>query len=106
MNGGINITIDFNYAKAIGQADQIDEIAGDMRDIANNQFQNSLNALNQMWRGDASTLFIALCNQTKSDILAQVKHLQDLACTIRQISKIIREAEEQAKLAESQNVQK
>lgn len=89
--------MDFNYNKAISQANQIDNIATDMLNIANKQMQTTIDSIGICWRGDASRQFITYCDSTQSDVRTQAKKLQELARRIREVARIIKAAEERAK---------
>lgn len=89
--------MDFNYNKAISQANQIDNIATDMLNIANKQMQTTIDSIGICWRGDASRQFINYCDSTQGDVRAQAKKLQELARRIREVARIIKAAEERAK---------
>jgi len=88
--------LNFNYNQAIDQARQIDNVANDMLNAANRQLQATLDSIGVCWQGDASRQFIGYCTTTQTYIRAESKKLQDLANRIREVAKIIREAEERA----------
>lgn len=89
--------INFNYSRAISQAGQIEEIAQEMRSLADRDLQNGLEELSACWKGEASNQFVAYCGTTQNDLRAEASKLQDLARRIREIARILREAEERAK---------
>ena len=89
--------MDFNYTKAIRQANEIDNVASDMLSIADKQMQTALDSIGVCWQGDASYQFIGYCTATQTDIRTQAKKLQDLARRIREVAKIIKDAEDKAK---------
>jgi uncharacterized protein YukE len=92
--------INFNYQRAMTQANQIETIANQMSNLTDRQFQTTLDSIGVCWRGDASQQFIGYCSQTQTDIRSQAKRLRELAARIRQVAKIIKEAEERAKAAQ------
>lgn len=94
--------LNFNYNQAIKQANQIDTVANDMLSVANKQLQTTLDSIGTCWQGDASRQFIGYCATTQTDIRTQAKKLQDLAHRIREVAKIIRDAEEKAKEIQGQ----
>jgi uncharacterized protein YukE len=89
--------LNFNYNQAINQARQIDNVATDMLSAANRQLQTTIESIGACWQGEASRQFIGYCTTTQTDIRAEAKKLQDLANRIREVARIIREAEERAK---------
>ncbi|NMA33885.1 MAG: hypothetical protein GX940_04950 [Clostridiaceae bacterium] len=89
--------MNFNYNQAIRQADQIDSAAGELLNTANRQLQTTLESVAACWNGDASAQFISYCRTVQEDIRREAGKLQDLARRIRQVARIIREAEERAR---------
>lgn len=89
--------LNFDYGKAIRQADNIDAVASDMLNVANNQLQKTLDSIGACWQGDASRQFIGYCTSAQDDIRKQAKNLQDLAQRIRRVARTIKEAEERAR---------
>jgi uncharacterized protein YukE len=88
--------MNFNYNKAIKQAEKIESVADDMQNIANRQFQTAINSISVCWKGDASAAFNRYCVATQTDMRAQSSKLLDLGKRIREVAKILKEAEEKA----------
>lgn len=89
--------MNFNYGRAINQADQVDAIAEEMLKVANKQLQSTVDSIGASWRGEASKQFLEYCTSTQADIRTQAKRLQDLARRIKNVARIIEEAEQRAK---------
>jgi len=89
--------LNFNYNQAISQANQIDAVATDMLNAANRELQNTLDSIGACWQGEASRQFITYCTATQTEIKSQAKSLQDLARRIREVARIIKEAEDRAR---------
>ena len=89
--------LDFNYDLAKRQATQIEGIAGDMRSLANGQMSNAIATVNASWDGDTSNLFIRHCNETKQQIVSRAAELENLARRIRDVARILKDAEERAR---------
>jgi len=89
--------INFNYNQAMKQADQIDAIADEMFSLADNKYDNTIDALTACWKGEASQRFVNHCNVTKTDITTQAKKLRDAADKIRVIARTVKDAEEKVK---------
>jgi len=89
--------MNFNYSQAISQANQISSIADDMTRLANRQLQTTLDSIGGCWQGDASEQFVRYCSATQTDIQTQARELQNLATRIREVARIIKEAEERAR---------
>lgn len=91
------MALNFDYAKAIGQAKQIEASADELKQVGNNELTKMLNDLPGIWAGEASTLYAQNLEKLKSEIQDEAKKLYDIAGNIRKTAKIILEAEEQAK---------
>jgi uncharacterized protein YukE len=88
--------MNFNYNQAIRQASEIDSIAGDISRAASNQFQSVLDSIGVSWQGATSMQFIGYCSETQDNMKKQASYLHDIAARIRDVAKIIKEAEEAA----------
>ena len=99
MGGDLVAIINFNYDKAISQAKQIEDIAGEMLSVANNRLQTSVDSIGSCWRGDASKQFLSYCGKVQNEIRDEARKLNDIANRIRDVSRTIRETEERAKAA-------
>ena len=89
--------MNFNYKQAINQASQIETVASDMLGMANKQLQSTMDSIGVCWRGGASQQFLNYCATTQAYIKTQVTNLQNVALQIREVARIIKEAEERAK---------
>ena len=87
----------FDYNLAIQQANRIDAVAGEMKSVADNEMQSSLDSLNACWRGEASRQFINCCVATQADIKAQAGNLQNIAGRIREAANILKDIEDRAR---------
>jgi len=91
------VILNFNYDLAKRQATQIEGIAGEMRRLANGQMSNAIATIDASWDGDTSTVFIRHCNETKQQLVTRANELENLARRIRDVAKILKEADERAK---------
>ncbi|HWQ79796.1 MAG TPA: WXG100 family type VII secretion target [Anaerovoracaceae bacterium] len=89
--------MNFNYNQAINQAKQLEGVANEMLNVANKQFQTTVDSIQDSWEGKASQQFLSYCIATQEDIKKQARKLQDLAGRIREVARIIEEAEQRAK---------
>ena len=87
----------FNYNLAIRQATQIEEIAREMKSLANGKFSTAIATVDASWDGDTSNIFIRHCTETKQQITAKATELENLARRIRDVAKILKEAEDRAR---------
>ena len=89
--------LNFNYNLAIRQAAQIEEIAREMRTLANGKFANAIATVDASWDGDTSIIFLRHCNETKQQITTKATELDNLAQRIREVARILKDAEDRAR---------
>ena len=89
--------LNFNYDLAIRQATQIEGVAGEMRKLANVQMTNAIATIDASWDGDTSNVFLQHCNETKQQIATRAAEFENLARRIREVARILRDAEERAR---------
>jgi uncharacterized protein YukE len=87
----------FNYSQAIKQAGQIEDVAREMRSLASGKLTTAIDTINASWDGSTSDIFIGHCNETKTQIGTRASDLDALAKRIREVAKILKEAEERAR---------
>jgi len=93
------VIYNFNYNLAIRQATQIEEIAREMRSLANNKLTNAIATVDASWDGDSSTIFLRHCAETKQQMITKAADLENLARRIRDVARILKAAEERARRA-------
>ena len=91
------MTLNFNFNQAIRQAAQIEAIASEMRSLANGKLTTANATVNASWDGDTSNLFLNHCEETKKQITARATDLDNLARRIREVARILQEAEDRAR---------
>ena len=91
--------LNFNYDLALRQASQIEGVAGEMRRLASGQMSNAIATIDSSWDGDTSNMFLRHCNETKQQIITRAVELENLAKRIRDVARILRDAEERARRA-------
>ena len=91
------MAIEFNYNNAISQAELIEGIVKDMRDVANKDLQTTVDSISASWRGDAAQQFLRYCFTAQGDVKSQAAKLEKLATDIRRVAKVIKDAEDKAK---------
>lgn len=89
-------TIQFNYRKAISQANRLEDLADELRGIAKRNVENSLNNLARNWEGDSARQFINKGNKAQNDIIKTAKQLDDTAKAIKRAAENVRRAELEA----------
>lgn len=89
------IRMEFN--KANQQADKLDRLAGELRQIANDRFAGCLSEINNAWKSDSSTKYIKKGRQLQEEIRQRAKELENTARAIRTIAKNTYNAEMRAR---------
>lgn len=90
--------INMNFNKAKRQADELDRIASELRNLANSDLSETLSELSSGWTGDSANLFIGKGENLKSHILTTANQLQSAANALRQNATAIYNAERKAEL--------
>ena len=89
--------IRMEYNKAMKQAEKLDQIAADLKRVADQRFTPSLSQINKAWKSDASVKFIRKGNKLAREILARARELEKAAETVRTIAKNTYNAEMRAR---------
>lgn len=90
-------TINFNYRKAINQANRLEDLADELKRIANRDVDGALDQVARSWKGDSSQLFLQKGDKAKNDLLRSASQLQNTANAIRRAAENVRRAEIRAK---------
>lgn len=85
--------IRFDYNKAIRRAEELEEAAKSLKQLANRDLEDSLQGLANAWKGEAANAYISKGNQLQERILTNVRKLTDTAKTIRSTAKRTYDAE-------------
>lgn len=85
--------IKMDYNRAIRQANELDSIARELRNTANNELQDCVADISHNWTGENSNAYVQKCNVLKSNIVSTAKKIEKTADTIRLIAKKIYDAE-------------
>ncbi len=89
-------TIIFNYNRAIGQAGDLDNIAKEVRKLADRSLTDSLTSIDKNWDGENSKKFLNKGNKLKGRIADSADDIQRIAESIRQMAEAIYESEMEA----------
>jgi uncharacterized protein YukE len=89
--------MNFNYDLAVRQAAKVEEIASDMRALADNRLGAAYEGIGAVWDGEASDAFMAHCHETKRRVSSRANELLETARRMREVARILREAEERAR---------
>lgn len=96
--------IQFNYEKALKKAQELEEVAGELRQIAAGELDGTLTQLRGSWKGEAAELY-----QNKGEALGEkvgksAENLLEIADGARKMAKRLYDAEMAAyRLAQIRN---
>ncbi len=91
------MSIEFDFAQACRQASELEEIAGEIRTLANQKMSNSMQQLSANWKGDSASAFLKKNDLLRDDIADTAETLYSIAASIRTVARRIYEAEMAAK---------
>ncbi len=89
-------TILFNYNKAVGQADDLLDIAKEIRSVANNKMESSIQTIDKNWDGESSKKFIKKSVKLKEKVTDSADDIEAIAQAIKKMAKEIYDAEMKA----------
>ncbi len=78
--------IRMDYNNAIRQAESLNQIARELKNTANRNFQDCVSEISSSWTGDNSAAYVRKCNVLKADIVKSAEKLERTAETIRKIA--------------------
>jgi uncharacterized protein YukE len=94
MSSRASIEFDFNRAKQ--QATRLDDAADQLKRIAENNFQNTMQGISSSWTGENSRNYLAKGTELQKQMLNTAKNLKTIASEIRGVAQRIYNAEMQA----------
>ena len=89
--------IRMEYDKAMKQAEKLDQIAADLRRVADQRFTPSLSRINRAWKSDSSVKFVRKGNKLAEEIRTRAKEIEKAAKTVRTIARNTYNAEMRAR---------
>ena len=88
--------IEINFQAAQMQAKKLEDIADNMKHLANQQLANTIQEMSACWKGEAATSYFSKADKVKQDIVATAQTLYAIAASIREEARRIYEAEMKA----------
>lgn len=88
--------IQMDFTRATQKANELDGIADNLSRLADTDLQNTLDGLNNDWKGDNAGEYIKKGFALKEDMDKTVKDIRETASTIRTVAKNIYDAEMEA----------
>ena len=89
--------IEFDYDRAISQANRLENVAEDMKRLANSSVNNSLQEINASWTGENATAYIQKGYRLQEQISKTASELMIISESIRRVAERIKRAEDHAK---------
>ena len=89
--------INMDYAGAIRQAEELEQIAGEISTLMNDSFDACMGAVRNSWKGENADRCFGKGQQLKMQVLTTEADLRKAAAAIRSIAKSAREAELRAR---------
>lgn len=86
-------TIQFNYNKALQQADSLLNISNDIRKIATDKLNDSIQAIDKNWDGENSKKFLAKSKKLKDQVEDSADDIRRISDAIKKMAKEIYDAE-------------
>ena len=86
----------FDYDATMRQAQTLEELAGKIKNIADNDLEEILSGINQGWQFENATKFLQKGDAMKGKVRISGEDLQNIANTMRKMAENIKTAEEQA----------
>ena len=80
-------SIEFDFRQAIKRAEELEEIAANMRKLANDDLEDSLQNLSTVWKGEAASAYINKGISLREKILKSSNDLKKTAGTIRNVAR-------------------
>mgnify|MGYP003292541133 CR=1 FL=1 len=89
-------SIEFDFQQAIKRAEELEDIAADMRKLADEELETSLQSLSVAWKGEAANAYLNKGTRLRDKILKSASDLIKTASTIRRVAKRTYDAEKRA----------
>lgn len=97
-------SINFNFRQAREKAEELENIADDLKRMSSQKLQSSFQNLSSSWKGTNADAYLAKGAALQGDIVGTASQLCTIAATIRQVAQRIYEAEMEAlEAAEERN---
>ena len=89
-------SIEMDFSKAKRQAQELDEVAGNLEKLSGTQLEDTLGQLGANWTGDNSVKYIGKGKALQENITATAGSIREVASAIRELAEVIYEAEMEA----------
>ena len=79
-----SVSMEFDPRKAIQQAAQLEDIAWELRRLAEGDLSDAATAIQSSWDGESASLFLRHCEETRERITARASALDRQAARLRE----------------------
>lgn len=86
-------TIEMNFAKAKGQAKELENAAARLERIASGSMEDAINTISGNWKGENAGNYLHKAEKVQKDILKVSNELKKTATAIRRIAQVTYNAE-------------
>lgn len=86
-------TIYYDYEKAKEQAAELERIAKELEQVANNEFNTALTGIYNAWKSDTAPAYIKKGKQVKEQLEKRASEIKKTASTIRSIAQNVYNAD-------------
>lgn len=87
----------FDYNKTMRQADELTQIAEDLKSAASGKLVSAKEAIKGSWTGETAAQYLQHLDETKALLDKRAKELTALAANIRKAARALKEADDTAK---------
>lgn len=87
----------YDFSRAMKKADELTEVAQNMRKSANLSFNREIDSIRSTWQGNGADIYINRACKLRDEIVDCAKRLEHTADTIRQVARRTYNTEKKAK---------
>lgn len=86
-------SIEFNFRRAMNQADQIDNLANNLSNLSRNRFAGAMQGISANWKGDNASLYLSKGERLQGNMNGSANELHSIASDIRTVARRLYRAE-------------
>lgn len=87
------LSIEFDFRQANRRAEELEEISDNLKKLADEELETSLQSLQEAWKGEAAGAYLTKGSRLKNKILKSSNDLKKTAAAIRNVAKRTYDAE-------------
>ena len=96
--------IEIDFAAAYSQAKKLDDVADEMKRLANQQLNSTIGKIGSSWKGESATAYLNKAEIVRDNITQTAQSLASIAASIRSDAQRIYNAEKAAlEIAKTRN---